>query len=67
ERMTFQAYLRKLRIERAKQMLASTTLSAGRVGQLCGFRSRSLFHEGFKRSVGLTPHAYRQKNSQTSR
>jgi AraC-like DNA-binding protein len=61
ERLGFRDYVQRLRVERAKQMLLTTTLSAERVGQLCGFRARNHFHTIFKRSEKLTPSEYRQK------
>ena len=60
ERMTFDRYVRKLRIERAKQLLKGTALSVERVGQLAGFPLRPYFFRIFKESVGITPQAYRK-------
>ena len=34
--MTFEAYRRKLRLERAKQLLTGTSLGIEQMGQLCG-------------------------------
>jgi AraC-like DNA-binding protein len=59
ERMTFENYLRQIRIERSKELLASTDLSTQRVCQLSGFSSREYFHRVFRDLVGLTPIAYR--------
>jgi AraC-like DNA-binding protein len=61
EGVSFQDYLRRLRVERAKQMLESTELSVERVGQFSGFRTRSLFHSAFKERAGKTPAQYRKK------
>jgi AraC-like DNA-binding protein len=61
EGMTFRESMQRLRVERAKQMLASTTLSAERVGQLCGFPTRQCFHAIFRRLAGVTPHQHRQR------
>jgi AraC-like DNA-binding protein len=61
EGMTYQKYLKRLRIERAKQMLHSTSLSVERVGQHCGFRTRVQFHKAFKQTVGKTPRDYRER------
>jgi len=59
--ITFQEHVRNLRMEHAKDMLASTPLSAERVGQLCGFRSRNRFYVAFKRTMGVTPAEYRSR------
>jgi AraC-like DNA-binding protein len=60
ERMTFEQYLRRLRIEHAKQLLLGTDLSVERVGQLSGYALRHYFHRVFRRSVGVTPIAFRE-------
>ena len=57
----FDVYLQRLRVARSKQMLASTSLSVERVGQLSGFPVRSYFHRVFKASAGMTPLAFRQR------
>jgi AraC-like DNA-binding protein len=59
ESTTFEAYVRKLRIERAKQLLAGTDLSVERVAQLSGFVLRPHFHRVFKQIVGTTPAEFR--------
>jgi AraC-like DNA-binding protein len=61
EHTTFQRYARRLRVERAKQLLLSTTLSAERIGQLCGFPNRSHFHRAFRQTVGMAPLEYRNR------
>ncbi|HEV8246503.1 MAG TPA: AraC family transcriptional regulator [Polyangiaceae bacterium] len=59
ERMTLEQYVRRLRIERAKQLLAGTDIGVERVGQLSGFARRSYFHRVFKETVGSTPVEFR--------
>jgi AraC-like DNA-binding protein len=59
EQMTLEQYVRRLRIERAKQLLRGTDLGVERVGQLCGFSRRSYFHRVFQSTVGLTPVQFR--------
>jgi AraC-like DNA-binding protein len=61
ERIAFAAYVSLLRVERAKQLLASTKLDATRVAALCGFRSSQYFSYAFRRATGATPLAYRAK------
>jgi AraC-like DNA-binding protein len=43
EKMTFEAYLRRIRVERARQLLASTDLNLARIAELSGFRSAQYF------------------------
>ena len=60
EGLSFGRYVQKHRLERAKQLLAGTTLGVGRVAQLSGFRSRTNFQRLFKESTGETPAHYRR-------
>jgi AraC-like DNA-binding protein len=60
---TFDRHLQKLRLERAKQALAGTTLSVERVAQLAGFRSRTYFQQLFRQSAGCTPIEYRRRET----
>jgi len=61
--MTFEAYRRKLRLERAKQLLAGTSLGIEQIGQLCGFGTRHYFHRAIRASTGMTPAVYRAKSA----
>lgn len=65
ERMPFEQYLRGLRLERAKQLLADTDLDAARVADLTGFRSPQYFSHVFRGAVGVTPVTYRQRRRKT--
>ena len=59
EGTTFEHYLRRLRLERAQQLLTNTGLATARVAEMCGFRSSTYFCRVFHRATGLTPGAYR--------
>jgi AraC-like DNA-binding protein len=61
ERMTVARYLRQVRIERAKQLLTHTDLEVKRVAQLSGFASQHYFARSFRRVVGTTPLAWRDR------
>ena len=56
-------YLNRYRIESATQLLKNQELSAGKVGELVGFRSESLFYRTFKKIMGVTPKAYAKKHA----
>jgi two-component system response regulator YesN len=58
---TFEEYLLEQRLGRAKQMLGGTGLGVERVGQICGFHSRSYFHRMFKKRMGMTPVQFRER------
>ena len=61
EKTTLARYIRRLRVDRAKRMLDSTVLGVERIGQLCGFRTRTSFHHAFQELVGKTPGDYRAR------
>ncbi len=52
-------YVLKLRLERAKHLLASPQQSVAQVAYETGFSSQSHFSTAFRRAVGVTPQAYR--------
>jgi two-component system response regulator YesN len=66
EGMTFEAYLRTLRVERAKELLANTDLALKRVAQLAGLGTRYHFSRAFKRATGVTPLQWRQRSQSSS-
>jgi AraC-like DNA-binding protein len=57
--LTFEDFTRRMRVERAKQLLSGTSLAVERIGQLCGFGTRNYFHRVFKAELEMTPGAYR--------
>jgi len=59
ERITFERYVRRLRIERAKLLLAQHELPVEQVARLSGFRERHYFNRVFRGVLGVTPRAYR--------
>jgi AraC-like DNA-binding protein len=61
ERVSFEHYLRNLRLERAKQLLEGSDLGAARVAELAGFGSAQYFSDVFRDVLGMTPLAYRKK------
>jgi len=60
EKMTFEAYLRRVRVERARQLLGSTDLNLARVAELSGFRSAQYFCHVFRGTCGTTPTEFRR-------
>lgn len=57
----FKQYLTQLRIDAAKQMMASREpLSIERIAEASGFLSMSTFYTSFKKVEGATPAAWRQ-------
>jgi AraC-like DNA-binding protein len=59
--MSYQEYLGRLRINKAKEMLRRTKLSATEVAQRVGIGDQSNFTKLFKKFEGLTPSEYRAR------
>lgn len=54
-------YLRAMRMEKARELLETTSLSTKKVGARVGIKDRSHFARGFKKTYGLTPSQHRAK------
>jgi AraC-like DNA-binding protein len=69
EGVTFDRFVQRLRVDRAKHLLVSTDMDARRVAQLAGFTSASYFARAFRRAVHMTPTMYRANatNSRSTR
>ena len=52
-------YLSFVRINHAKELLATSDMSMERISELCGYSSANYFSLSFKRSVGISPTGYR--------
>jgi AraC family transcriptional regulator len=52
-------YMRKLRIDHAARLLASTSTPLAEIAEVCGFADQSHFSSSFKRTVGSTPARFR--------
>ncbi len=52
--------LQRLRIERAKQLLASTSHKLEIIGNLCGYEGANSFCVAFARLTGMTPNEFRK-------
>ncbi len=55
-------YIRELRVNESKQLIASRPeLSLEGIGYEAGFKSKSVFFEAFKKTVGCTPATYKKR------
>jgi AraC-like DNA-binding protein len=59
--ISFDRYVRTLRLGRARHLLANTELEAARVARLSGYRSPQYFSRAFKQAFGVTPVEYRAR------
>jgi LacI family transcriptional regulator len=55
--------IKSARVERAKELLAETSLPIARVADLAGFESPSYLSAAFRHAVGESPRAYRQRHA----
>jgi AraC family transcriptional regulator len=58
---TIGEYLRRLRIERAAEQLATGTQPLAEIALAAGFADQSHFSNVFRRRVGMSPSAYRRE------
>ncbi len=63
-RCTVHQYIRQLRLEKARELLRSSTLSVGAVGDAVGFPSQNYFARLFREEYGVSPTAYRRQGEQ---
>lgn len=56
----FLTYLTNARLEKAKKLLVSTSLSVAEVAQQCGYSDYRVFTKGFKKTEGITPSQFRR-------
>ncbi|MBU2879995.1 helix-turn-helix transcriptional regulator [Aliiglaciecola lipolytica] len=57
--INFFSFINNYRVEEAKRLLTTTTLSIIDISLESGFNSRSTFNSAFKKTEGVTPSAYR--------
>lgn len=59
---SYLAYLRSLRVDHAKTLLATTPMTTEQVAQACGFNSQHHLIRSFKKVTRQTPGAYRRQH-----
>ncbi len=60
---SYLAYLRSIRVERAKKLLTSTAMTVEQIAQTCGFHSQHHLIRSFKKVTGETPGAFRDTHA----
>jgi two-component system response regulator YesN len=60
---TFTQYLTTVRLAYAKELIKNTDMKLDDVARRCGIGEPSYFYRLFKKSTGLTPAAYRQRDN----
>ncbi len=59
-KFTIHDEIRRVRLERARQMLLKTTLKIPEIARRCGFMNSKRFSADFRRFIGMTPSTFRQ-------
>ncbi|MNL40845.1 HTH-type transcriptional regulator YesS [compost metagenome] len=62
-RQSFSEYLNHTRLEKAKDLLASTHETAAKISESVGMYNITYFSTLFKKKYGLTPSAYREQEA----
>lgn len=58
---TFSSYLTQLRIQKAKELLRTTTFKSYEISEMVGYRNAEHFTRVFKKETGCTPAQYRKQ------
>lgn len=58
---SFMDYMKRLRIEKAKELIGSTNMKIYEISEALGYQSVQYFTTLFKTMVGLTPQEYKEK------
>ncbi|MCQ6562155.1 response regulator [Paenibacillus mendelii] len=59
----FNDYLTRIRVERSKDLLATTTLRINLISQMVGYEDQNYFCNVFRKVTGSSPTCYRKENS----
>lgn len=60
--MTIPQYVGRLRIEKSKELLVSTSISTGEIAGMIGFKNTNYFYILFRELTGLSPSEFRKKS-----
>jgi LacI family transcriptional regulator len=55
------AEIMRIRIDRARELLAEANLPGSEVARQCGFRGQDKFSAAFRRECGMTPSEFRRR------
>ena len=57
-------YITRIRLEKAKHLLETTSLSIAEISDMTGFSSQGYFSTAFKAYTGMTPREYKKNSEQ---
>ncbi|MDB4925656.1 chromate resistance protein ChrB domain-containing protein [Mucilaginibacter sp.] len=67
DNLSFGDYIRKLRIDKAKNLMEATTYSLTEIAYLTGFSDQSHFTRIFKKQTGQNPSAYKKNTGKSKK
>jgi AraC-like DNA-binding protein len=59
-------FLRRLRMQRAEQLIARSSMNVSEIAYAVGYTDPKYFSRCFKKETGLTPREYREKKAQST-
>lgn len=62
---TIHAMIHREKLEKARELLASSSLNINEISQMCGYPSLQYFYSVFKKSYASTPKEYRQHHGES--
>ena len=65
-KLSFNSYLNRYRIDKARELLRSTAIPLVDVSAMVGYEDQSYFSKVFKKVTGVTPGRYRESRGRTS-
>lgn len=60
----FSELLRKIRLQKAEELLKTTNLSICEISHLCGYENPENFNRAFRKNYNFSPSVFREKNKQ---
>ena len=60
--MTYSGYIQSIRLEKAKQLLQTTSMTVDAVAEAVGYHNKGYFYKIFTTNTGLTPMQFRKEN-----
>ena len=64
---TLSSYVRRVRVDRAKELLSTTDLPVTQIAGSVGYNTISAFNLAFKREAGMAPRAFRKNQEELSK
>lgn len=61
EGVTYSAYLQRIRLEKARELLEGSTLGIDEIIERCGYRNKGFFYRIFVEKYGMTPAKLREQ------